>query len=301
MNPAHLNHESLHAFGVFAECMNFSLAAQRLHISQPALHVKIRKLAEQLDRELYRRIGRRLVLTEHGEQVALYARENAARAEQFLERLHAGGSVQSVSLAAGAGAYLHLLGPGLQKFIRQGETAAGRYAPPRLFTLDREATLAAVRSGQAHLGVAPLDTVPEGFEAHPLATVGQVLVLPTNHPLAARRKFRLRDLADAALVVPPPDRPHRQMLNLVLGAEKVPWKVAVEVNGWDMMLHFTALGLGFAVVNAYCRLPRGLVSRPIEQLPTLDFQLFHLRGAATGGEVARLKTCLLKERDAWKK
>jgi len=52
-----INLDALQSFAVFADCLNFSHAAQTLHISQPALHVKVRKLGEQLDRVLYRRVA----------------------------------------------------------------------------------------------------------------------------------------------------------------------------------------------------------------------------------------------------
>ncbi|MFC0532151.1 helix-turn-helix domain-containing protein [Phytohabitans kaempferiae] len=54
--------DALSAFAVFAEHLNFTRAAAELHISQPALHVKVAKLARALDRPLYHRSGRRLGL-----------------------------------------------------------------------------------------------------------------------------------------------------------------------------------------------------------------------------------------------
>jgi DNA-binding transcriptional LysR family regulator len=61
--------DALASFVVFADHLNFTRAAAELHISQPALHVKVRKLAEALGRPLYRRDGRRLVLTADGEAI----------------------------------------------------------------------------------------------------------------------------------------------------------------------------------------------------------------------------------------
>jgi DNA-binding transcriptional LysR family regulator len=50
--------EWLTSFIAFAEELNFTRAAARLHISQPAFHVQIRKLAEALGVTLYERAGR---------------------------------------------------------------------------------------------------------------------------------------------------------------------------------------------------------------------------------------------------
>ena len=53
----------LQAFLTFSETMNFTRAAAGLNISQPALHVKVGKLAEWAGQPLYRKAGRNLVLT----------------------------------------------------------------------------------------------------------------------------------------------------------------------------------------------------------------------------------------------
>ena len=63
-----LESDALRSFGVFAQHGNFTAAAAALGISQPALHVKVRKLAAGLGTELYERDGRSLVLTPAGER-----------------------------------------------------------------------------------------------------------------------------------------------------------------------------------------------------------------------------------------
>lgn len=68
----------------------------------------------------------------------------------------------------------------------------------------------------------------------------------------------------------------------------MPWTVAVEASGRDLMLSFVQLGTGAAVVNAYCRLPRGLRGIPIADLPTLRPHVFHRRGLKPAGDLARL-------------
>ncbi|HBQ14955.1 MAG TPA: transcriptional regulator, partial [Myxococcales bacterium] len=77
------NLEWLRAFVVFAEHLNFTRAAEALHLSQPALHVQVKKLGEQLEVTLYERRGRALVLTDEGREVLAFGRELLARCERF--------------------------------------------------------------------------------------------------------------------------------------------------------------------------------------------------------------------------
>ncbi len=46
------NLDQLRAFSVFAQQLNFTRVAQALHLSQPAVHAQIRKLAAHYDRVL---------------------------------------------------------------------------------------------------------------------------------------------------------------------------------------------------------------------------------------------------------
>ncbi|MGI5168398.1 LysR family transcriptional regulator [Spirillospora sp. CA-253888] len=266
MELARLSADALASFAVFAEHLNFTRAAEELHISQPALHVKVQKLSTSLGRPLYRREGRRLVLTPEGEAVARFARELDARTASFLAEMRGAGAERVPTLAAGEGAFLYLL----------GETVRTSSPRPRLINADRSRTLAAVRTGRADLGVAVLDVLPTDLEATLLATYPQTLVLPEDHPLAARPSLSLHDLAGASLVVPPPHGPHRIMLERALRAAEVPWTIAVEASGWPLILHFAALGVGMAVVNGCVRPPEGLAQREITGLPPVPYYAVHL-------------------------
>ena len=81
--------EDLQAFAVFAEHRNFTRAAEELHVSQPALHTRIRKLEQRLGTTLYVKHGRNLKLTDAGERLAAFANETRDRTADFLRTLDA--------------------------------------------------------------------------------------------------------------------------------------------------------------------------------------------------------------------
>ena len=284
----------LEAFLAFSSSMNFTRAAEQLNISQPALHVKIGKLAGWLDQPLYRRVGRNLVLTSAGERLAVFAREQTARSDAFVEQLKTGASHQPVELCAGAGAYLYLLGPALSAFLECAEH------PLHLVTGNRERTVELVLTGQAHVGVTSLDAMVDGLDAETLTEVEQVLVVPDGHRLAGRAQVRLKDLEDEALIVAPQGRPHRTMLNQLLMAAGVSWRVAVEAEGWELMLHFARLGVGLAVVNGCCHIPEGLTARPLRELPVIGYHVVHRPGGLDHTGAAMLKALLMRHKDQWR-
>lgn len=282
--------EWLEAFAEFGEDLNFTHAATRLHVSQPALHTQIRKLSESLGVTLYQRRGRRLALTEAGVEALRFARQTRERSRSFVEAIQGRQPTAPVVLAAGEGAFLYLLGPGVRAFARKGRV------PLRLMTRAADPAIEAVLRGDAHVAVAVATEVPSGLEAGVLADVRHVAVVPRSHPLAGRRRIALDALAGEALVVPPPGSRLRETLASSLAASGHSLRVAVEASGWEPILHFVGLGLGAAVVNGCCRIPRGLVGIPITDLPRVRYQLLTAVGGREDPRVAALHDTLWQHR-----
>lgn len=278
--------EQLDAFVSFAEHLSFTHAARARHLSQPALFGQVKKLSASLGVELYKKRGRELALTADGEKVLAFGREMRARVSGFIEDVHHRADHGPVALAAGAGAIQYLLGPAIRTFLGRGKRTL------RLLTRDRQGTFDAVSSGEAQLGVAPADALPEGLSKEVLTEVGQAIAVPANHPIAKRDSVRLRELRGAALIVPPSGQPHRAMIAGAFAEGDLPWSVAIEAEGWEVMLRFVELGVGLAVVNSFCRPPAGVVLRPMPELPSLRYLLIWRSGVQPAGAVLELKNVI---------
>ncbi len=268
-----MNYEQLRSFVAFAEHRNFTRAAEQLHISQPALHVQIKKLAEAIGRPLYRRDGRALVLTPEGERLAAYGREIDERGTTVLAELRGERERGPVVLAAGQGAFLYLLGDAIRRFPKQ------RW-PLRLLSMTGPETIVAVHAARAHLGVIATNDPPDLVVAK-LRDVRQRVVVPAAHRLARKRSIKPRDLAGEHIIVAPTGSPHRAMIAQTLAG--VTWDVAVEAMGWDLMLHFARAGMGIAIVNDFCEPPRGMVGVALEGAPPIAYHLIAREGALSAG------------------
>lgn len=259
-----LSYEWLFAFVTFAEHLNFTRAAEQLHLSQPALHVQIKKLAEAVGRPLYRREGRALVLTAEGERLAAYGREVRERGDRVLAELRGEAATGPVVLAAGQGAFLYLLGPALRRFPKQ------RW-PLRLLARSGPETIDAVRGARAHLGVVATEAPPADLALTRLCAVGQQVIVPAGHRLARRRSVAARELAGEAIIVAPSGSGHRTMIAQCLRLAGAEWTVAVEASGWELMLHFARAGMGIAIVNDFCAVPRGMAGVRLEDAPAIVY------------------------------
>ena len=70
-----LNYHHLRYFWTVAREGGLTKAAAQLHVSQPTISAQVRALEDALGERLFRRAGRRLVLTDAGQQVFSYAEE----------------------------------------------------------------------------------------------------------------------------------------------------------------------------------------------------------------------------------
>ena len=263
-----VNYERLFSFVVFAEHLNFTRAAETLHITQPALHAQIRKLSDEVGVPLYRRAGKTLVLTTEGQELAAFGREVQARGHEVLAELRGGDARRPLVLASGQGAFLYLLGPALVRFPKE------RW-PLHLVTMSGPDAIAAVRDARADVGVTALRNeqrakLPD-LDSRTVRRVGQIVLLPRGHRLSRRRVLTPKDLHAESLIVAPEGSPHRVMLSQALAAAGVDWSVAVEATGWELMIQFVRYGLGIAVVNDFCPVPRGFVGVELSGVPDVEY------------------------------
>jgi LysR family transcriptional activator of nhaA len=103
---SHLNLHHLRYFLAIAQEGSLSGASKKLLIGQPALSAQLKQLEEWLGKQLFERVGKRLVLTQTGEYVLKYAKAiksleeelilNMAHTDQVLKKEFSLGALESV-------------------------------------------------------------------------------------------------------------------------------------------------------------------------------------------------------------
>ncbi|HYF61851.1 MAG TPA: LysR substrate-binding domain-containing protein [Herpetosiphonaceae bacterium] len=92
----------LHYFLEAGDLLNFTAAAQRLHITQSTLSQQIKQLELELGTPLFDRIGKRVRLTEAGRQLRTYARQAVVSAASGRQAIQDLADLQTGTLAIGA-------------------------------------------------------------------------------------------------------------------------------------------------------------------------------------------------------
>ena len=256
--------DRLRGFLAFAREMNFSAAARRIHVSQPALHAQVKHLEAELGVALYTRDGGRLILTEQGRTLLLFGQNLLDQVEDFKQTLLGTTPSEELRLGAGLTATLYLLPEPLRDF-----RARWPKVECRLAVHHRADVLALLRSAELDLGVTSIEQYPDDMDGFICARTRQALIVPAGHPLASARKITLARIAQHPLVLPQAGLRHRRMIDDAFRAAGLEYHAALETEGWEVMKHYVALGFGIAVVNDLClthSVPAEIVARPLPSL-----------------------------------
>ncbi|MFM0738232.1 LysR family transcriptional regulator [Paraburkholderia xenovorans] len=243
-----MNLRALQCFVILAEELNFSRAAERLHIAQPALSQQIRSLEERLGTQLVDRARRPLILTEAGQYFCAEARQILASLEQAaLGTQEIGvGRRGWLSLGFTRSAMYSILPPALKAFHH-----AYPQVELKLFEMLTEEQTDALRDMRIHIGIGRQPLAIEGCTSYPLLRERVVAALEPGHPLASHKKVRIADLADTPLILYPKHQNaqfKRSVLTLYRDAGVTP-VVAHQAYEIQTAIALVAAGLGVTFIG----------------------------------------------------
>ncbi len=243
----------LRYFVALAECLSFTRAAERVHVTQSTLSHQIRQLEDELGQPLFERIGKRVVLTEAGETFLGYASKALREVDHGLSDLMRAGDELTGEVRIGATGTFNIgfVPECLAIFLKRNPTVkvtvdelAGDEIAQRLITSTLDVGIAYQPADPTHLW----------FE--PLYTEEMLLVVGAKHPLAQRKRVRMVELHRQPLVLLPRAFTTRTMLEecfRACGCEPV---VAAEMNTIAPMIGLVARTQLAAIVSSHAVPPR---------------------------------------------
>lgn len=187
----------LRYFIAVAEELNFSRAAEQLHIAQPPLSRQIRQLEDDIGVQLLVRNKRHVDLTEAGQVFLDEAKKLLAQAAHATEitrqtQNREAGSVR-IAIASGLGGLVsHVVAEYCQRFPATDIECKDVFS-----TLQNEA----LRKGEIDVGFMRPPVDHDHLESELLQEEEFFAVLPRTHRLAKRASLRLGEIADEPLII----------------------------------------------------------------------------------------------------
>jgi DNA-binding transcriptional LysR family regulator len=249
---------SLQAFVAVAKYGSFSIASEKLFLTQPAISKRISNLESLLGARLFDRINRKISLTEAG--IALLPRahqlildiDDCKRAVTNLSSKVTG----TLSIGTSHHIGLHRLPPVLNQF-----TSSFPNVDLDLQFMDSEAACREVSRGNLEMALVTLpfspikDILTKLIWPDPLS-----VIVDKNHPLLNLKTVTLSQLAEHKAVLPSQGTFTRGIIEHAMQKQKIQLKVGLTTNYLETINMLVSVGLGWSI------LPDKMLSKDIKSI-----------------------------------
>jgi DNA-binding transcriptional LysR family regulator len=244
--PFSITIAGLRIFESVARHANFSRAAEELHVSQPYVSNQIHELEAKLRVGLFRRVGRRVYLTEAGvllnrhanellDRIAATERETAELREVIVGRL----DLATVVIAAE-----HILPSALGYFRAQYPEVA-----LNLQVFNSRQVEQAVADGRYELGISLSHSPPDNLIAEEFGVDELVVVVGKRHRLATETAVDPKALVGEALLVREPSSGTRIFIESKFSEIGVHLTYGLELNNNQVIKALVEANLGIAILS----------------------------------------------------
>ncbi|HEY6398634.1 MAG TPA: LysR family transcriptional regulator [Solirubrobacteraceae bacterium] len=262
----------LRALVTVAEELNFTRAAERLHLTQQALSGQIRQLEDRVGTRLVERDPRRVHLTAAGTALCDQARPLLVGAQQAIAAARAiGGETPRLTVGYIAPLTRRITAPTMQLFT-------DRY-PEVEVTIHFASLLdssGGLRDGAADVAILYGEFEHAGLELRFLFREPRGIAIPAKHPLASKPQVTIEDfIAEPLIAVPVSDHVNRDFWTAARHRAGKPPRIGATVQTLDGLIEAISAGLGIAstiapVIDALGS-SAGVVFRLVSGLEPLDF------------------------------
>ena len=239
-------------FVAVADAGTVTGAGLGLHISQPALSRQIHELEAELGVHLFDRVGRRMVLTDHGRDLLERSRALLleARALQEQARTLKEGNVGTLRVGASPQTLESLVPNFLVRYRKERPGVDIQLAEEGGAHLVRM-----VERGEIHLALAP-GTDGEHLGVRPLFPVRLLAVMPASHRLRRQATLAIADLAVEPLLLLRQGFGSRQWFDRACQAAGFHPQLRLESGAPHSLVALARAGYGIAVIPSNVQFTR---------------------------------------------
>jgi len=243
-------HISMHQIRIFdsvARYQSHTQAAEKLHMTQPAVSMQMKKLEENIGVELFERRGRSIMLSKAGKELReyctkiIYSYNNMLAFSEQVKGHEIGHLTISVATTA-------------NQFSTRILSAFSKKYPDVTISLDvtnRQRILQQLDNYEPDLvimGEPPKGhgLISEQFMPNPL-----VIIAPPDHPFAKKKGLDITDIDNQKFVVREEGSGTRETIERIFKNAGITYNTTMEMSSNEAIKHSVAAGFGLGVVSLH--------------------------------------------------
>jgi len=291
----HLTLRQLRVFEAVASSLSYSRAAESLFLTQPAVSMQIKQLEEVTGVNLFEQLGKKIYLTEAGNEFHHYSRnilQQLQDAENMLTELKGLGSKLTISVASTASYIVPKL---LAAFCQlHPQTKASMNVTNRETLLNQMA--------HNEVGLAIMGQPPEKLklEATSFMQNQLVVIAPIHHPLAEERDISLNRLQQETFLIREQGSGTRVAMERFFAEQGIKLTTGTEMSTNEAIKQAAQAGMGLGIIS----LDAAALEIESGRLRVLNVQAFpimrhwyivHRRGKKLSSTEKAFKSFLIQE------
>ena len=242
-----LTFRQLKVFDVVARHLNYTRAAKELHLSQPAVSMQVKQLEEQVDTPLIEKLGKKLFLTDVGNEMHNYARSTMQQLIDLEETIGQMKTLQQGHLKLAVASTAN-------HFVIRMLAHFAKIHPKIRISLEvtnRSSLLDLLDKNQCDLVI--MGSPPEGHNlmASPFLENPLVVVTYPEHRLSAKKKVSLKDLVKEEFVMREEGSGTRIAIERFFAEQELEFKTKMDMSNNRAIKHAAEEGLGLAIVSMH--------------------------------------------------
>ncbi len=226
---------------------NYSLAAERLHMTQPAVSMQIKQLEHKIELSLFERQGKKISLSNAGEIIYQHSQQVLANYDVLIEIINEAKDLHTgrIKVAAATTAN-HLITQMIANF-----SSINKDIKVSLKITNRERLVQQLQNFEPDIvlmGEPPpkLDLISEPLIANPL-----VVIANPEHPLAQKSKIPLKTIAKHEFIVREEGSGTRAAIETFFQNKGTELKSTLEMGSNEAIKHAVSAGLGLGIVSLH--------------------------------------------------
>ena len=250
-------------FLALAEELNFSRAAERLHIAQPHLSRQIRELEKEIDAQLFHRTKRQVELTNAGKTFKQKAYEIIDLVKQA--------RVTTSLASTGTEGELRIGFTGtIQDSILTLQKYRKHYPKVRIILnqMSNAEQLAALQENKIDIALVSVPIDNDNVYVKPIKKMPFVAALPENHPLASKPSLSICDLANETFIMTPKSAgaSYYETVMRVFNEAKIVPNLTIQAHDLQTVLVLVAAGMGVTLTPSPINALNGVVHRELQDV-----------------------------------
>ncbi len=256
---------SLQAFVAVAKHASFSIASEKLFLTQPAISKRISSLESQLGARLFDRINRKVSLTQAGLKLLPRAHQLILDIEDCKRVVTNLSSQVSGTLSIGTSHHigLHRLPPVLSQFTNKYPDVE-----LNLQFMDSEAACREIVQGNLEMALVTLPPLPiDDIHTKLIWFDPLSVIVNKQHPLASLKTVSLSQLAEHKAVLPAQGTFTREIIEHAMNVQNIQLTVNLTTNYLETINMLVSVGLGWSI------LPDKMLSKDIKAINIMGLNI----------------------------